>query len=130
MDQISAAGGTDSAFLFLQGESDANNKDRAQAWRGRFEQMLAGPRAQFGPDFPVILAEIGNLDSGDFPYQAIVHAEPVGFGPAGWHKRDLLAIGAVEWRLLDAHDHDLEQDSARGVQPDDRRKGSVHHALD
>jgi len=72
LDQVSDAGGLVSAVLFLQGETDSENQSKAQHWREHFEQMLAGLRATFGPELPVILAEIGHLNPDDYPYQNIV----------------------------------------------------------
>lgn len=72
MNQVSAAGGLVSAVLFLQGETDAVKRYKADSWRTHFEEMLAGLRATFGPELPVILAEIGHLNPANFPYQKTV----------------------------------------------------------
>ena len=72
MDKVSVAGGLTSAVLFLQGETDASKRYKADGWRANFEEMLAGLRATFGPEIPVILAEIGHLNPSEFPYQNIV----------------------------------------------------------
>jgi hypothetical protein len=72
MAQVSVAGGLVSAVLFLQGETDAAKRYKADGWRAHFEEMLTGLRATFGPELPVILAEIGRLDPGEFPYQKTV----------------------------------------------------------
>jgi hypothetical protein len=77
MDKISAAGGPVSAVLFLQGETEAQGRGPALAWRSHFEEMLAGLRATFGPELPVILAEIGHLNPANFPYQNTVRQEQV-----------------------------------------------------
>jgi carbohydrate esterase-like sialic acid-specific acetylesterase len=74
MGQVSAAGGLVSAVLFLQGETDAAKRYKAEAWRANFETMLAGLRATFGPELPVILAEIGHLNPANFKYQNTVRA--------------------------------------------------------
>jgi hypothetical protein len=58
--------------LFLQGETDAAKQYKAENWRAHFEEMLAGLRATFGPEMPVILAEIGHLNPSNYPYQNIV----------------------------------------------------------
>ncbi len=75
--QISAAGAPPSAILFLQGETDSMKQYKAKNWRTNFELMLAGFRSTFGSEVPLILAEIGNLNPDDFPYQKIVRQAQV-----------------------------------------------------
>ena len=70
--QISATTQPPAAILFLQGETDSMKRYKALNWRKNFELMLGGFRATFGPEVPIILAEIGNLNPDDFPFQKIV----------------------------------------------------------
>jgi hypothetical protein len=70
--QVHAAGGHIDGILFLQGESDATNKDDAGSWAKRFKVVLTAFRSDLGPDVPIVMAQIGKINSSDFPYQKTV----------------------------------------------------------
>jgi Carbohydrate esterase, sialic acid-specific acetylesterase len=59
-------------MLFLQGESDSHYPDEASTWKANFQQMLDAYRAQFGPQVPFLLGQIGALDG---PAAAIVRQQ-------------------------------------------------------
>jgi hypothetical protein len=77
MTQVSAAGGQVTAVLFQQGETDALKLYKAKAWRHNFELMVAGLRATFGPELPIILGELGKLNPDTFKYQDQVRAQQI-----------------------------------------------------
>ncbi len=70
IDQVRAAGGHIDGIIFLQGESDATNKDDAKKWAKRFGVVLAGFRTDLGSDVPMVIGQIGKLSG--FPYQSTV----------------------------------------------------------
>lgn len=70
--QVHAAGGHIDGILFLQGESDATNKDDAGKWAKRFKVVLTAFRTDLGADVPMVMAQIGKIKSSDFPYQKTV----------------------------------------------------------
>lgn len=150
MDQVSAAGGLVSAELFLQGETDAAKQYKAQQWRGHFEEMLAGLRATFGPELPVIRprrrptsqstqhpircrARRGRPSSTRSPTAGSTALQ----APPRWRCQDfrrapgdVLAAGSVRRRYVHADDHHLEQDAGRHLRPHDRRHEPLDHAHD
>ena len=65
--QARAAGGHIDAILFLQGESDAANRDDAGKWAKRFAVVLKDFRTDLGANLPMVFAQIGKLSG--FPYQ-------------------------------------------------------------
>ena len=73
--QVHAAGGHIDGILFLQGESDATNKDDAGSWAKRFKVVLTAFRSDLGADVPMVMAQIGKINSSDFPYQKTVREQ-------------------------------------------------------
>jgi hypothetical protein len=70
--QVRAAGGHIDGILFLQGESDATNNADAGSWAKRFKVVLTAFRTDLGADVPMVMAQIGKINSSDFPYQQTV----------------------------------------------------------
>jgi Carbohydrate esterase, sialic acid-specific acetylesterase len=70
IDQVRVAGGHIDGILFLQGESDATNKDDAKKWAKRFGVALNGFRTDLGSDIPLVIGQIGKLSG--FKYQQTV----------------------------------------------------------
>lgn len=70
INQVHAAGGHIDGIMFLQGESDASNKDDASKWAKRFAVVLNGFRTDLGSDVPLVIGQIGKLSG--FRYQSIV----------------------------------------------------------
>jgi len=70
--QVHAAGGHIDGILFLQGESDATNKDDAGKWAKRFQVVFTAFRTDLGVGVPMVMAQIGKISSTDFPYQKTV----------------------------------------------------------
>jgi hypothetical protein len=73
--QVRAAGGHIDGIIFLQGESDATNKDDAGAWAKRFKVVLTAFRTDLGTDIPFVIGQIGKLTSPDFPYSSAVRTQ-------------------------------------------------------
>jgi hypothetical protein len=72
---VHTAGGHIDGILFLQGESDATNKDDAGSWAKRFKVVLTAFRTDLGADVPMVMAQIGKINSSDFPYQKTVREQ-------------------------------------------------------
>jgi Carbohydrate esterase, sialic acid-specific acetylesterase len=68
--QVRSAGGHIDGILFLQGESDASNKDDASNWAERFRIVLTAFRTDLGTGIPMVIGQIGRLSG--FPYQQTV----------------------------------------------------------
>jgi hypothetical protein len=70
INQVRTAGGHIDGILFLQGESDAANKNDASRWAKRFRVTLTAFRTDLGADIPMVIGQIGKLSG--FPYQKTV----------------------------------------------------------
>ena len=68
------AGAPVAGILFLQGESDSGGSAEAAAWKGRFEEMLAGFRNDLGPDVPFVLGQIGHIEDAGYRFAPEVRA--------------------------------------------------------
>jgi Carbohydrate esterase, sialic acid-specific acetylesterase len=83
INQVRAAGGHVDGILFLQGESDAINKDDAKRWAKRFKNVLNGFRSDLGTDVPFLIGQIGTISASGFKYQKTVREQQVKAAAAG-----------------------------------------------
>jgi hypothetical protein len=73
--QVHAAGGHVDGIIFLQGESDATNKDDAGKWAKRFAVVLNAFRSDLGGDVPFVMGQIGKLGASGFAFQKTVREQ-------------------------------------------------------
>ncbi len=66
-----AAGGTVAGFVFLQGETEARSSSGGATWASGFANLEKQVQTDFGP-IPVVLGQIGVIDSSNYPYQQAV----------------------------------------------------------
>lgn len=73
---LAASGqGVLSGFVYMQGESDAQNYADASQWSTRFEQRVASLRSDFG-DVPIVFLQLGNHpNDATFPYWSLVREQ-------------------------------------------------------
>jgi hypothetical protein len=73
-----SAQGDISGFVFMQGESDAQNPLDANQWAERFETLVDSVRGDFG-DIPIVFTQLGDhADDTTFPHWSVVQAEQAG----------------------------------------------------
>jgi sialate O-acetylesterase len=69
--KVRATGIPVAGIFFLQGETDAKNRAKAEQWKSRFLKMLAQFRKDLGKNVPFVLGQIGRL-IGNYKAQGIV----------------------------------------------------------
>jgi hypothetical protein len=70
-----SAQGAISGFIFMQGESDAQNYADASQWAERFGLLVDSIRGDFG-NVPIVFTQLGNhADDATYPYWSVVKSQ-------------------------------------------------------